>query len=140
MIDTPRDPQTLADVQPGDMVWLFALSAPLRRVAVDRLTKTQIIVGGMRFRRFKKTTPAYSYSFRRDHTTTTLWDGEGLPPNQTYYVAVGKSARITVLSWHMKKLGWFNYPTKSSITAARASHDAAESALRELGEWTDGDG
>ena len=119
---TERNPQTLAEVQAGDMVWRFANVAPTH-LPVDRVTNTQIIVDGIRYRKYST------------QSVDPKWEGDEITGKSS--IMVGLLARSRIHSEIIRNL---HIPRQTDVTAntimsIRAMCDAAEVALRELGEW-----
>lgn len=124
----PRDSKTLSDIVVGDMVWVLNSDAGPSLMHVDRMTKTLIVIGSMRFRR----TPMRAGE--RDGT----WPGQGIKPHEDFTIATGATKNRVVMSWHRRK--WprtLNDPDQGFITSMRDACDAAESTLRGLGQWKD---
>jgi hypothetical protein len=120
----PSSSKTIADVKCGDEVVLREGRYWFpRRVHVDRLTNTQIIIGSRRFRRKdgREIGGPFSYS-----EVVFSDEAERL---------IAEARRVRAVSlWRLVACSERNF-NPAGIRAVRAACDAAEAALRELGEW-----
>ena len=120
-----RNPQKLADVQKGDLVWVFSGREPFQ-AKVERLYKNNMKVDG-----------------------DSYWISDGVKKNLsqwvTVFIAVGEEADKAREKFRVDRLRRraaldFLAPaqfTREGVIATRVRCDAAEAALRELGEWKD---